>query len=148
MEKKSKDDKFEYFQGTKITLVQGDYFDLLNYGSSHSHIGTFDAIYDRASLVAIQPTLRQQYVQILGQLIQPGGTILLSTLDRRTGDENVRKAGPPFSVDELEVQKLFGNQSWVESITKVREVDELSERFKSQGLTSMFGLTFIIRVKE
>mmetsp|Transcript_15696 Transcript_15696/g.24414 ORF Transcript_15696/g.24414 Transcript_15696/m.24414 type:complete len:332 (-) Transcript_15696:119-1114(-) len=143
-------DKLEVFQGNKITLLKGDYFELLppNSPSSRSTIGTFDAIYDRASIVAIQPPLRQHYVQILGQLLKPGGTILMSTLDRRTGDEKARKAGPPFSVDELEVESLFGSQEWVESITKVREVDELTDRFKSQGLTSMFEMTFIIRAKE
>eukprot|EP00592_Proboscia_alata_P004421 CAMPEP_0194378866 /NCGR_PEP_ID=MMETSP0174-20130528/37149_1 /TAXON_ID=216777 /ORGANISM="Proboscia alata, Strain PI-D3" /LENGTH=303 /DNA_ID=CAMNT_0039161177 /DNA_START=56 /DNA_END=964 /DNA_ORIENTATION=+ len=137
--------KFDRFRGKKITLLKGDYFDL-----DIDSIGgeLFDSIWDRASLVAIQPNLRKEYIEVLSGIIKPGGTILLSTLNRKEGDEKARKAGPPFSVDEAEVRRLYEGLDWVESVENLNETDELSERFKSQGLTSVVGLTFVIQVKK
>ncbi len=46
----------ERFLGEKITLLRGDYFDLDN-GVTQ---GRFDAVFDRASMVAIRPELREK----------------------------------------------------------------------------------------
>jgi hypothetical protein len=48
----------EHPEGKKITLLTGDFFDLDETVTG----GRFEAIVDRASLVAIQPTLREAYV--------------------------------------------------------------------------------------
>lgn len=142
-------DVVERLTGKGIQLLRGDFFDL----NDEVTEGRFNMILDRASIVAIQPTLREKYVEILGKLIKPGGSILLMTVDRRSGKEEARKAGPPFSVDEQEVRRLYEHLDWVEDVKLVEEYDEfqdkgMKEKFGSQGLDSVFELCFIITAKK
>jgi len=142
------EDVVERLTGKGIQLLRGDFFDL-----NEAVTGKFDMILDRASIVAIQPTLREQYVGVLGKLLKPGGSILLMTVDRRSGKEEARKAGPPFSVDEEEVRRLYENLDWVKEVKLVDEYDEfqdqgMKEKFGSQGLDSVYELCFIITAKE
>jgi len=107
---------FHTWMGKSILLLQGDFFDL-----DMSALGglwkrnelKFDAVWDRASLVAINPYLREQYVDTIGKVVAPGGRILLSTYVRKSGDKT---KGPPFSIDEDEVRRLYETQSWVDSV--------------------------------
>lgn len=142
-------DVVERLTGKGIELLRGDLFELDEKVTN----GKFEMILDRASIVAIQPPLREKYVEIMGKLIQPGGSILLSTVDRRSGKEEARKAGPPFSVDEEEVRRLYENLDWVEEVKLMDEYDEfqdegMKQRFGSQGLDSVFELCFIITAKK
>lgn len=141
-------DPFEKLSGRKITLLKGDFFALDDRATG----GKFDAVMDRASIVAIDPSLREDYVKIMSKLVKPGGKILLVTVDRRAGEEEARKLGPPFSVDEAEVRRLYESQDWVDSVTLLEEEDyfakdpESKERY--EGLTSMYELSFLITAKE
>jgi thiopurine S-methyltransferase len=131
--------------GKGISLLRGDFFDLEETMTD----GQFDAIYDRASMVAIRPELREKYVDVIRKLIKPGGNILLVTLDRREGTDEAKKAGPPFSVDEKEVERLYGSQSWVQSIAKVEEVNEFEANpggpLQNSDLTALYEICFIIK---
>ena len=116
--------------------------------------GRFDRIWDRASMVAIDPTLREEYVKVMGKNIQPGGQILLVTIEKRTGtNDDALKKGPPYSISESEVRKLYEKQDWVESVTLLEEVDDfiahpdMKERFVGEGITSMYELYFLIQTK-
>jgi thiopurine S-methyltransferase len=111
---------FRYWNGKKIQLLQGDFFAL----DSNSTSGRFQAIYDRAAMVAIEPALRRDYVTVMGRLILPGGKILLVTIER--DDET---AGPPFSVTLSHVQEIYETQDWVESITALEGGRDADDRF-------------------
>lgn len=143
-------EKYERFQGKSISLLRGDFFDL----DETTAGGKFDAVWDRASIIAIQPELREQYVETISKVLKPGGMILLSALERRTGSEEGRKAGPPFSVSEAEVRRLYEGQDWVQSVQLLEEIDQFErkpadkERFGSSGVTSMYELVFVIKAKE
>jgi thiopurine S-methyltransferase len=142
-------DKYERLAGKNISFLKGDYFDLDETAAG----GRFDAVWDRASIIAIEPHLREQYVETMSRVIKPGGTLLVSTLERRTGSEEGRNSGPPFSVPEAEVRRLYEGQNWVESVTLVEETDQFAkspadaERFSSSGVTSMYNLVFVIKTK-
>lgn len=142
--------KVERFKGNKIQLLRGDIFDINDEVTN----GKFDMILDRASIVAIQPNLRPKYVSdIMSNLIKKGGKILLMTIDRRSGTEDARKKGPPFSIDEKEVRLLFEDLDWVEDVKLVDEYDEfqdegMKQKFGSQGLDSVYELCFIITAKK
>jgi len=139
----------EKLSGNGIALLRGDLFDL----DDDMTGGKFDCIFDRASLVAIQPELRERYVETMGKLMKPGGTILLVTLDRRDGTDDAKKAGPPYSVDEREVRRLYEGLDWVTSVTKLDEFDELENdksripHWKEQGINLLFELCLLIKVK-
>lgn len=142
-------EKYERFSGKNISLLKGDYFDL----DETTAGGRFDAVWDRASIVAIDPSLRELYVETMSKVIKPGGRLLVSTLERRTGTEEGMNTGPPYSVPESEIRRLYEGQDWVESVTLVEETDQFAaspadkERFMKSGTTSMYNLVFVIKVK-
>lgn len=141
---------YEKLTSSKLKLLKGDFFAL---GDDDTD-GKVDIIWDRASMVAIKPELREEYVQTLLNIVKPGGAILLVAFDRREGTEEAKASGPPFSVPESEVQKFYGNQESVESIQFLEEADEMlkspesKERWEQMGLSSLFETCFWIQMKK
>ena len=134
------------FQGSFVKILRGDFFDLE---------GKFASAWDRAAFVAIKPEMRDEYAKVLGRTIQPGGVILMSTFWRVAGTPEAVKGGPPHSVSEEDVRKVFGGLDWVESIEKVDEIDIFTakrytdsvQRWRGAGLTDFRELVFVIKVK-
>ena len=84
-----------------------------------------DAIYDRAALVALEPSTRGDYVSKLVQLSGLGASLLLVTFEHDSGD------GPPFSVEASEVRALFGNHFALSLIERV-DVREESPKLRDR----------------
>jgi len=138
----------ERLKGDSVTLLKGDFFAL----TTEIAGGHFDVVLDRASMVAIDPSLRAQYVATLGRLVRPGGRILLVTVEKRTGDAQAIIKGPPYSINEVDVRRLYESQKWVESVTLLEEIDQFKakasdDRFQKDGVTSMYELYFLIESK-
>ena len=131
-------DAYEKFVGKRITLLKGDFFDLDETATD----GRFEAIFDRASLVAIDPSLREDYVKVMSRMIHPGGKILLVAIEKQSGTEEDKK-GPPFSLPEGEVRRLYEGQDWVESVTLL---EDQGEKARNAG-TTMNSLFFLIQAK-
>lgn len=93
---------FSIFEGEKVTLWCGDFFDL----ESEAFEGV-TALYDRAALIALSKDLREKYVIKVDSLLKLNRIekmkILLIALDypQQSAD------GPPFSVDEDEIKRLY-----------------------------------------
>lgn len=79
-----------------LTLETADIF-------RYDPVGTFDAVYDRAMLCALQPTDRQAYVQRIKRFMRDG-SLFMGILFRKT----VKPEGPPFAIDERDAWDLFG----------------------------------------
>ena len=94
----SKDGEFELYEGDGIKIYCGDYFDLQS-----NHLDNVKAIYDRASLIALDDELRQKYVKHLNDIISFDVRMLLLTLNY----PQHQRSGPPFAVSKLEVDQLF-----------------------------------------
>lgn len=62
------------------------------------------ALYDRAATVALPPDLRSRYADTLARVLPPGARGLLLTFDYPRDE----RGGPPFSVPEAEVRRLYG----------------------------------------
>jgi len=91
-------DKFVLYEGEKIKLYCGDFFDLKS-----KHLDHVRALYDRASLIALSEVLRQKYVKHLSDIIELDARILLLTLNY----PQHQRSGPPFAVSKEEVGELF-----------------------------------------
>jgi len=147
VENKGVQDGFERYVGNKISLLKGDFFDL----DSDKTNGKFGAIYDRASMVAIQPHLRKAYIEVISKLIAPKGKILLVTLDRRSESEVARTKGPPFSIPEATVRELFEGLNWVESVTLLEESDQLERKPEDKerypDLDQLMEVIYLIEAK-
>ena len=76
-----------------LTIVCGDYFSFTD--------EPFDALYDRAALVALPPEKRTRYVMHTKKLLKSNAKQLLITLEY----DQKKVSGPPFSVLPDEVKK-------------------------------------------
>ena len=94
----SKVDKFDLYERDGIKLYCGDFFDLKS-----KHLENVTAIYDRASLIALNEELRQKYVKHLSDIIGFDARVLLLTLNY----PQHQRSGPPFAVSKEEVGHLF-----------------------------------------
>ncbi len=83
----------------RIDLRCGDLFAL-----TPASLGPIDAVFDRASLVALPASMRPRYAAKLAELSPPGTCTLLVTMEYDPAKMN----GPPHSVPEREVHALFG----------------------------------------
>lgn len=111
---------FDYYHSHNIQLFCGDIFNL-----TQDEIGTPDAIYDRAALIAFPQAQQKPYIHKIKQLV-PTLNILLITL---THDND---GGPPYSTDVRAVESLFSNDL-IKSLAKSTDtpsVAGLEERGK------------------
>ncbi|RKR02659.1 thiopurine S-methyltransferase [Kushneria sinocarnis] len=92
------DTRFERWQQGAITLYGGDFFHF-----RPALAGELAGFHDRAALVALPPSTRQRYALHLAHLLPPGAAGLLISLTHAAGPAE----GPPYSVDEHEIRRLF-----------------------------------------
>lgn len=93
--------------------------------------GKVDAVYDRAALVALHPSQREEYVRSLRRVLVPGGRVLLISFSY----DQSKLDGPPWSVDEDVVRALFGADFDVAPLA-VRD-EELGPKFVAAGVTAL-----------
>ena len=111
--------------GGSIEIVVGDFFEI-----THADVGGFDAVYDRAALVALPGDLRARYVAHLRTLLDPGARVLLVAFAH-----DAPKDDPPFSVEEPEVRAL-----WDGCAIRALADDDLTDRseaLRARGATSV-----------
>ena len=118
---------FSIYEIDGLQIFCGDFFAL-----QAADIGEIDAVYDRASLVALPPDMRIDYVSKLATLLPSGVEILLIAFDYPQDEMQ----GPPFSVHGKEVNMLFSNWCEVELLAS-ENVLEQELHFKERGLTRM-----------
>jgi len=110
-----------------LRLLQGDFFAM-----TPAMTGPIDVVYDRAALIALPETMRSVYVRTLNRLAGMNRVSLLITLEY---DQHIMN-GPPFSVCEQEVQKLFGKDFKVTQLSNQQLIDRMP-RFREKGLSSL-----------
>ena len=87
------------YSGGGMTIYAGDLFAL-----TREDIGEIDAIYDRASLVALPHGMRTRYAAKLHELAGTAKRLLITfEYDQLLAD------GPPFSIGDAEIARLFGS---------------------------------------
>ncbi|KAG7225426.1 hypothetical protein INR49_027420 [Caranx melampygus] len=119
-----------------ISLYQCD---LYNFSSSID--GQFGAIWDRGSLVAINPRDREKYATLIISLMAKDCRYLLDTL---LYNPELYK-GPPFFVPDEQVHSLFGNSCDIELL---HSVDALTDRHRGWGLDYLTENVHLITLKS
>lgn len=141
---------FIKYKGTKISIWKGDLFDLQQIEIPDQD--KFDLVWDRASIVAVQPIKRQEYVQSISSVLKPGAVMLFGTVDRREGTEEAKMSGPPFTVTTNQLHFLY--KDIIETGELLQEHDEIAldpvsnQRYVDAGLTSFFEVITLIRTKK
>ena len=130
---------FKPYVSDNIELLHGDFFSLQKDDLSASHL-----VYDRASLVALPPEMRQRYVAHLTATLPGDVSILLVTMEYPQDEMN----GPPFSVPEAEVIQLYQQDFNIEKLANF-DIYAENPRFRERGLSSLQEKVFhLTRRKE
>ncbi|XP_028452741.1 probable thiopurine S-methyltransferase isoform X1 [Perca flavescens] len=119
-----------------ISLYQCD---LYNFSSSIE--SQFGAIWDRGSLVAINPRDREKYAALIISLMAKDCRYLLDTLLYNPE----LYEGPPFLVPNEQVNSLFGNSCDIELLSSL---DALTERQRGWGLDYLTENVHLITPKS
>ena len=97
---RDRDGSFIRYRTEQLEFLCGDFFSL-----KPERLSDIDAVYDRASLIAMEQDLRAQYTTHMRDLLRPGLQALLITLTYRDGEINP----PPFRVFRDEVEALYAH---------------------------------------
>lgn len=120
-----------------LQILCGDFFAL-----RPENLGKIDAVYDRASLVALPHDMRIDYVSHLSALLTPGVKMLLVAFDY----PQHQMPGPPFSVQGEEIEKLY--QSWCEvELLANEDILEQEPHFKERGLSQLREQVYRLTVR-
>jgi len=129
--------QFEIWYADDISILRGDFFDL-----SKSDLDKVAAVYDRASLIALPPEMRERYVRHLADILPPGTKILLITIAYPQDEMQ----GPPFSVTSSEVESLYGKYAEVRLLSD-QDVLAHNLRFQQRGLSQMREKIYMLTLR-
>jgi thiopurine S-methyltransferase len=129
--------KFESCEADGIRILCGDFFDL-----SKADLANVSAVYDRASLVALPPDMRESYARHLVEILPRGTKILLVTFDYPQAE----MAGPPFAVSVKDVEALYGKYADVRLLA-LEDTLPQNPRFKQRGVTRMEESIFLLTLR-
>jgi thiopurine S-methyltransferase len=117
--------RFEVWESPGYRLLCGDFFAL-----EADDLKAVSAVFDRAALIALPVNLRQRYVAKLQAVLPAPARMLLVAMTY----PQAQMGGPPFSVDEAEVRRLYA----ASQVEQLQDEDVLSQqdnaRFKERGL--------------
>lgn len=116
-----------------IAIACGNYFEFSDQ--------PFDALYDRASLVAIPLKKRPEYILHTKSLLKPDAAQLLVTLQY----DQEKAEGPPFSVLPDEVQGYWPN---LQRVSERDDIENGSPRFREAGILEMTEVVWVTQFDD
>ncbi|XP_075777307.1 thiopurine S-methyltransferase [Pelodiscus sinensis] len=111
------------------------------YDVNSAIVGKFDGIWDRGSLVAINPCDRERYANLMLSLMERSCCYLMVTV---LYDANKHK-GPPFYVPDTEIKSLFGKFCEIKDLEKV---DDFSDKHRAWGLDYFLEVIYLLTLKS
>ncbi|KKO45380.1 thiopurine S-methyltransferase [Arsukibacterium ikkense] len=114
----------QHYAGPDIEVFVGDIFKL-----SAANLGPVDAIYDRAALVALPATMRQDYAQHLITLSECAPQLVICF-----EYDQAMLAGPPFAVDSQQLQQLYGSDYQLYCLQKLEVPGGLKRKCQATEL--------------
>ena len=123
---------FIEFTGDNVRLLAGDFFSL-----TRADLEEVMAFYDRAALVALPESMRPDYARHMGEILRPGSRGLCISMSY---DES-RMNGPPFSVTEEEVRRLFAPLFDVDTLAR-SSGPEIVGNLRERGLDTLDEAVF------
>ncbi len=118
---------FESWACDDLEILCGDFFHL-----TPEDMEQVNAVYDRASLVALPPAMRADYAAQLTELLAADTSVLLVSMEYP--DHEMQ--GPPFSVIRQEVESLYQSAFRINLLAGVDILKE-NENLRRKGLTRM-----------
>lgn len=110
-----------------IEIIRGDAFAL-----DATTLSDCTGVFDRAALIALPPDLRERYALTLHARLPVGCRGLLVTLEY----PQHQKDGPPFSVQQDEVTRIYG-RDWQVALLERRDILQREASFLAEGITTL-----------
>jgi thiopurine S-methyltransferase len=125
---------FERYDVDGLTVLCGDFFEL-----TPEIMRDVAGVYDRASLIAMPSALRPRYAAQLAAILPAPAKVLLVTMEYPQAE----MSGPPFSVSEDEVRRLYEPRY---RVTRLFAKDILNEnpRFRERGLSTLSEQVYLL----
>ena len=124
--------KHRKYSSQPFTILQGNFFDL------DSGAIKADAWYDRAALIAIEPSNREEYVNQIRMQTKSGAVGLLITFTY----PKEQMQGPPFALNDDNVRDLFYDGFELEFLEKIN-LEDKNDRGLTNVTSSVFKITRI-----
>ncbi len=132
----SQQNGMDVWQTENITIFCGDFFQL-----DADMPGKVDAVYDRASLVALPVNMRAAYAEKFRTLFASASALLVCMeYDQSKMD------GPPFSVTQAEVRQWY-EDAYQLSLLAEHDILDGNAKFRERGLTSLTESVYLLRPK-
>jgi thiopurine S-methyltransferase len=109
------------YSAGRVTVLVGDVF-----AATREAVGSVDALYDRAALIALPPETRPGYATHLTTLLEANAPAIVITLEY----PQEAMAGPPFSVPERELRMLYP----ASDLELLDEADDTAGRLRDAGI--------------
>ncbi len=132
---RTQDGPFEIWESLGLSVYVGDIFEL-----TPNIAGTFDTIWDRAALIALKPTDRARYAPHVSSFRKQNSSVLLSVLVY----DQQKLSGPPFSVTDDEIHRLYAAYKSVEKLQS-KNVTSRNPMFVEAGLDTVTENLWLIR---
>ena len=127
-------DGFSIYQSERIKIYCGDYFTL-----NAKHLSSVSAVFDRASLIALEFDLREKYAQHLTDIIPFDARVLLLTLIY----PQHQMSGPPYSVTHSEVESLFSSAFRYRQLHCFNDIDN-EPKFLRSGVDYVENAAYLL----
>ena len=128
--------KFCRYQSKSLNLYHGNFHQFDQCGLK------FNAVYDRASMIALPPKMRELHANTLTKLLLPGGNILLITLEY----DQSKVKGPPHSVDKPEIELLFGSDFNI-NVLSTEKTKNIGAKFKDNEISYVIQRVYCLTKK-
>lgn len=126
---------FSVYSSDKITIFCGDFFKL-----NQALLGKIDVIYDRAALIALPIDTRKRYAQHLLELATPTTSMFLITMEYNQAE----MPGPPFSVNEREINELYHPHFAISLLARTQFV--APSHLQLKGLTQACEQVYCLKI--
>lgn len=126
------------FETDGIQIYCGDFFKL-----PADALRGVQAVYDRASLVALPVEMRVQYAAKMQELLSSSTQILLVAFDYPQHEMQ----GPPFSVDTTEITNSFGDWCNIKHLYS-DDISDKEPHFKAKGLSLIQEDVYLLTVEK
>ena len=119
------------YTSSQITIICGDIFEI-DFSKYQFHY-----LYDRASLIALNTSLRHKYISLIKKLKIANQFII-------TLEFNDSLSGPPFSISDKDIAQYYG----VEYSIETKEIIDLPLEVHKDKITTLKENLFYLRLKN
>jgi hypothetical protein len=88
---------------SRVQIYCGDFFAC---AALQPHKGSINVVYDKDAFGAIDPSQREAYARVIGELAAPQSYVFVEGKSR-SGIE-----GPPFNLDEMAIREIWGKEGF------------------------------------